>query len=87
MYERVGGEVYNTASVIDPAGSVVQRYRKIFPFCPYEQTLRLRLAAVCFRCAAGPLGLGDCYDMRSPELVRSLALAEADHQSDAHQHH
>ena len=39
MYERAGAEVYNTASVIDPAGKVIARYRKVFPFCPYEQNV------------------------------------------------
>ena len=31
-----GDHVYNTASVIDPEGEVVGRYRKMFPFEPYE---------------------------------------------------
>jgi len=36
MFERVGELVYNTASMIDPRGDVVGRYRKLFPFKPYE---------------------------------------------------
>ena len=38
IWER-GAEdrVYNTASVIDPEGVVVARYRKMFPFLPYER--------------------------------------------------
>ena len=36
MFEQVGEEIYNTASVINPAGEVVGRYRKMFPFYPYE---------------------------------------------------
>ena len=37
MYELVGARVYNTASVINPDGEVVGRYRKMFPFEPYER--------------------------------------------------
>ncbi|EWH00274.1 carbon-nitrogen hydrolase family protein [Halomonas sp. BC04] len=36
MFERVGESVYNTLSVINPHGHVVARYRKQFPFLPYE---------------------------------------------------
>ncbi len=79
MYERVGGEVYNTASVIDPAGSVVQRYRKIFPFCPYEQNVACGSQLCVFDVPQiGRFGLAICYDMWFPELVRSLALAGAE---------
>ena len=42
VYERAGAKVYNTASVINPSGQVIARYRKIFPFCPYEQQRGLR---------------------------------------------
>ena len=37
LYEKKGGKIYNTALVIDPRGTVVARYRKMFPFRPYEQ--------------------------------------------------
>ena len=36
VYERDGDLVYNTAPVIDPDGNVVCRYRKIYPWTPYE---------------------------------------------------
>ncbi|MGH3144176.1 MAG: carbon-nitrogen hydrolase family protein, partial [Rubrobacter sp.] len=36
MYERDGDHIYNTASVIGPEGQVAGRYRKMFPFEPYE---------------------------------------------------
>ena len=31
-----GEVVYNTCPVINPDGEVVARYRKIYPFYPYE---------------------------------------------------
>ena len=37
LYERAGERIYNTAPVIDPAGNVVARHRKMFPFLPYER--------------------------------------------------
>src|SRR5262245_55206175 len=37
MYERKEGAIYNTTSVIGPDGSVIGRYRKMFPFMPMEQ--------------------------------------------------
>src|SRR5262245_40488065 len=36
LYELADGLVYNTAPVIAPNGDVVLRYRKIYPFLPYE---------------------------------------------------
>ena len=37
LYEKKGGKIFNTAPVIDPRGAVIARYRKLFPFRPYEQ--------------------------------------------------
>ena len=37
MFERYDGLIYNTASVIDPSGEVIARYRKMFPFRPFEE--------------------------------------------------
>ena len=73
MYERAGAKIYNTASVIDPAGNVVTRYRKIFPFCPYEQNVACGNELCTFDIPdVGRFGLAICYDMWFPELVRSL---------------
>ncbi len=37
IYEKAGSRNHNTASVIAPNGDVVGRYRKMFPFAPYEK--------------------------------------------------
>ena len=34
IFEKRGDKIYNTATVIDPEGSVVARYSKMFPFYP-----------------------------------------------------
>ncbi len=36
IFEKVGDRIYNTATVINPEGEIVTRYRKMFPFYPYE---------------------------------------------------
>ena len=36
IFEKSEGKVYNTATVINPQGEIVARYRKMFPFYPYE---------------------------------------------------
>ena len=36
IFEKVGDKIYNTAIVINPKGEVISRYRKMFPFYPYE---------------------------------------------------
>src|SRR3546814_18230584 len=41
LYERDGDAVYNTTPVRDPDGEVVARYRKMFPFAPYERGAEL----------------------------------------------
>src|ERR1041384_3965643 len=36
MYETDGSQVYNTALAISPEGVIVAKYRKMFPWLPYE---------------------------------------------------
>ncbi len=36
LYERDGDKLYNTAIVISPDGQIVCKYRKMFPWLPYE---------------------------------------------------
>jgi predicted amidohydrolase len=79
MFERHGGHIYNTASVIDPDGAVVLRYRKQFPFCPYEQGVSPGDSFAVFDVpGAGRVGLTICYDMWFPETVRTLAWMGAE---------
>ncbi|MEX1265737.1 MAG: carbon-nitrogen hydrolase family protein, partial [Woeseia sp.] len=37
LFEKDGDRIYNTAPVINPAGEVIARYRKQFPWLPYEK--------------------------------------------------
>jgi predicted amidohydrolase len=80
IFERAGdGGLYNTASVIDPEGEVVARYRKMFPFRPYERQVRGGTDFCTFDVPeVGRFGLSICYDIWFPETTRTLAAAGAE---------
>ncbi len=79
MFERVGESVYNTASVIDPEGNVVGRYRKMFPFRPYEAGVEGGTEFLVFDVpGAGRFGVSICYDLWFPETARTLAALGAE---------
>lgn len=79
IFERVDDRVYNTASVIDPEGRVVGRYRKLFPFQPYETGISSGEGFLVFDVPdAGRFGVSICYDMWFPETSRTLAAMGAE---------
>ncbi|MDX1515057.1 MAG: carbon-nitrogen hydrolase family protein, partial [Gammaproteobacteria bacterium] len=79
LFERDGDQIYNTAPVIDPAGKVVARYRKMFPFKPYEFGISPGTEFVVFDIPdAGRFGVSICYDMWFPETTRTLAAMGAE---------
>jgi deaminated glutathione amidase len=71
--------IYNTSSIIDPDGRVVARYRKIFPFMPYEEHVEAGSDFVIFDVPdTGRFGISICYDMWFPETSRTLAAMGAE---------
>ena len=79
LYERAGKQVFNTASAIDPDGKVVARYRKLYPFLPYERGVANGDQGVVFDVpGVGRFGLSICYDMWFPETTRTLAWMGAE---------
>ncbi|NND91068.1 MAG: carbon-nitrogen hydrolase family protein [Granulosicoccus sp.] len=74
MFEAAeDGRIYNTSSVIDPDGNVVTRYRKMFPFLPYEAGISAGTEFCVFDVpAVGRFGLSICYDIWFPETTRQL---------------
>ncbi len=70
---------YNTAMVIDPEGQIVGRYRKIFPFRPYEEGVEAGGSFLVFDVPeVGRFGVSICYDMWFPETSRTLAVMGAE---------
>ncbi|MBI5514345.1 MAG: carbon-nitrogen hydrolase family protein [Deltaproteobacteria bacterium] len=72
---------YNTSVLVDPAGSLVARYRKIHLFdvaladgttLTESRTVLPGDAVVTAETPVGRLGLSICYDLRFPELYRRL---------------
>jgi predicted amidohydrolase len=79
IFEAAGDLVYNTASVIDPNGHVVGRYRKMFPFQPYENHVEPGTDFLVFDVPdVGRFGVSICYDMWFPETSRTLASMGAE---------
>ena len=80
--ERDGEQLFNTSMVFRPDGSVAAHYRKIhlFGFDGGESALLTRgtdLVAVDDT-PLGTLGLTTCYDLRFPELFRTLLSQEVE---------
>ncbi|MCB1388696.1 MAG: carbon-nitrogen hydrolase family protein [Rhodobacteraceae bacterium] len=74
MFEKdEEGRIYNTASVIDPDGNLVRKYRKMFPFRPYETEVEAGTEFCVFDVPnVGRFGLSICYDIWFPETTRQL---------------
>ena len=78
-FEQVDGRIYNTALVIDPAGAVIRRYRKMFPFRPFEVDVTPGTEFCIFDVPeVGRFGVSICYDMWFPETTRTLAALGAE---------
>jgi len=79
VFEKEGDKIYNTATVINPQGEVVKRYRKMFPFFPYEEGITPGNEYCVFDVPdVGRFGVSICYDMWFPETIRTLAVMGAE---------
>ncbi|MDX1710251.1 MAG: carbon-nitrogen hydrolase family protein [Rhodovibrionaceae bacterium] len=79
IFEIENGHIYNMAMVIDPAGGIVGRYRKMFPFEPYEEGVSPGHQFLVFDIPeVGRMGLSICYDMWFPETTRTMAAMGAE---------
>ncbi len=73
--ENVQGKLYNTSVMLDNYGEIIGTYRKIhlFGYGSREKELLTPGNEVeVVRTELGALGLSTCYDLRFPELYRSL---------------
>jgi len=79
MMEADKGLIYNTTSVIDPDGEVIARYRKQFPWLPYEGGVTPGNEFTVFDVPdVGRFGISICYDMWFPETIRAMACMGAE---------
>jgi formamidase len=79
MYEVDGDKLYNTALVISPQGEIIRKYRKMFPWLPYEDGVTPGNEFCVFDIPdVGRFGLCICYDMWFPEVARTLVWQGAE---------
>jgi formamidase len=79
MFEMDGDKLYNTALVISPKGEIVAKYRKMFPWLPFEAGTTPGDEFCVFDIPSiGRLGLCICYDMWYPEVCRTLTWMGAE---------
>lgn len=79
LYELSDGALYNTAVVISPEGEIVAKYRKVFPWYPFENEIAAGEAFCVFDVpGVGRFGISICYDMWFPETVRALTWLGAE---------
>jgi len=77
--ELLDGRVYNTLYLTGDDGRVLGAYRKVhlFTYNREDRYFAAGNAAVVCDTPLGPLGLMVCYDLRFPELCRTLTLRGA----------
>jgi predicted amidohydrolase len=79
IFEQSEGKLYNTATVINPQGEIVTRYRKMFPFYPYEVGVTPGNDFCTFDVpGVAKFGVSICYDMWFPETIRTLVSMGAE---------
>lgn len=80
MFEKTeDGRIYNTSSVINPQGEIVAKYRKMFPFRPYEAGIEAGTEFCVFDVpSVGRFGLSICYDIWFPETTRQMTSQGAE---------
>ncbi|MEX2421210.1 MAG: carbon-nitrogen hydrolase family protein [Actinomycetota bacterium] len=79
MYEKGEGKnIYNTAVAMSPSGDIVAKYRKVFPWQPWERTSHGNRFVVFDLDDIGRAGLMICYDGWFPEVARHLAWMGAE---------
>jgi len=78
LLERDGNVLYNAAVLVGPEG-LIGSYRKThLPFLGVDRFVTPGDELSVYETALGRIGLEICYDLRFPEVTRTLALRGAD---------
>jgi predicted amidohydrolase len=79
FHEQAGDRIFKTVPVIRPDGSIAGRYRKLFPWCPYENEVGAGSDFFVFDVPGiGRFGISNCYDIWFPETLRTLTWMGAE---------
>jgi formamidase len=79
VFERAeDGRIHNTALAFSPAGELVARYRKVFPWQPHEECAPGDEFVIFDIPGVARVGLAICYDGNFPEAFRALAWMGAE---------
>jgi deaminated glutathione amidase len=79
LFQIHDAQTFNVAPLIDPSGTIVARYRKMFPFLPYEEGVSGGDAFCVVPIEhIGRFGVSICYDLWFPEITRSVAWLGAE---------
>lgn len=76
IIEKEGNDLYNTALLINPNGSIAGSYRKIHLFGYKSKETEMLTAGsdlYLLKTKYGTWGLSICYDLRFPELYRKMS--------------
>lgn len=74
------GMSYNTAPVYNPNGELIEKYRKIAPWYPWEEAAKSGDRCVVFEIPEKntKVGVQICYDLNYPEISRTEMLMGAE---------
>lgn len=75
--ERIGGNIYNSACVIDTTGEILGAYQKTHLFCEEKSFFKDGDSMKTFDTTLGKIGVIICYDIEFPETARLVALQGA----------
>lgn len=80
FFERAGVKVYNTAILVGPDGIVGAHRKNHLPYLGGDRFVDLPEApgVSVFDTPIGMIGIAICYEIRFPEVVRTLMLAGAE---------
>ena len=78
LYERGEAGIHNTMIAIAPDGTIRAKYRKVFPWRPFEKVVPGNEFVVFDMEDVGRIGIMICYDGWFPEVSRHLAWMGAE---------